>query len=59
MSTLIQLFDEKKCMESGCSLIWVNRNIATCYGIPEECEFNRKNGYPKEVDESVMLNPDN
>ena len=50
-----QLFDDKKCMESGCGNIWVCRGISTCYGIPEECEFNRKNGFPKEVDESEMV----
>ena len=59
MRTVIKQFDERKCMESGCTKIFVNRNIPACFGIPEECEFNKKNGYPKEVDESEMYNPDN
>jgi hypothetical protein len=46
---LIQKFDNKLCAKINCSRLWVHHNISVCYGNPEECRYNNKNGYPKEV----------
>ena len=48
--SLIKLFDEKNCLKINCPNLWLGtNNMIVCYGIPEECEYNVKKGYPREV----------
>jgi len=49
--TLVQLFDPEYCNKIKCEMIWNGtNNMQTCYGIPEECEANKKHGYPKVIE---------
>lgn len=50
---LIQNFDESICAKIDCDLLWVKNSIAVCYGVPETCKYNNKNGYPKEVKNEI------
>ena len=57
--TIVKLFDHTNCQGVACPHLWIHGGLAVCYGIPETCKVNIKNGYPKEVDDSEFYNPDN
>ena len=46
----VQLFDSEYCEKIECSRYsyWFG---GICYGMPETCKENKKNGYPKEIKE--------
>ena len=53
--TTIQNFNPKKCKSVKCPRFRVFGNgIEACFGKAEDCEQNKKWGYPKEINNGKM-----
>jgi hypothetical protein len=48
---LIKRFDERICLKNNCPYMSNYTKLPACFGNPNDCEINKKAGYPKEVEE--------